>query len=41
VAERGKGIPVEKVFTDRIGKKIFVLIKVVGQETADSGNSGQ
>jgi len=29
LAERGKGIRVEKVFTDRSGKNIFRLIKVV------------
>ncbi len=31
VAERGKGIRVEKVFTDRSGKQMFVLIKVVDE----------
>jgi len=34
VAERGKGIRVEKVFTDRSGKKIFVLLKVVEERGA-------
>jgi len=32
VAERGKGIRVEKVIPDRSGKKIFVLMKVVEEE---------
>ena len=35
VAERGKGMRVEKVFTDRSGKKIFVLVKVVEEERGD------
>jgi len=32
VAERGKGIPVEKMIPDRSGKKIFVLVKVGEEE---------
>ena len=34
VAERGKGIRVEKVFTDRSGKQIFVLVKVVEERSS-------
>jgi len=35
VTEGGKGIRVEKVFTDRSGKKIFVLMKVVEEKRGD------
>ena len=35
VAEGGKGIRVEKVFTDRSGKKIFVLIKVMEEKNGE------
>jgi len=39
VAERGKGIRVEKVIRDRSDKKIFVLMKVVVEESPVSGSS--
>jgi len=35
VAERGKAIRAEKVFTDGSGKKIFVLMRVVEEKKAE------